>query len=313
MNVRDIVRKAWQITQVHLKKLMWYGFIPSFFSVIVSSAYLAYQFNAFRHSALFGNSSEKTDVIGLAKNIFDTAYNHSTISIILIILAVFIFIGYTLTPPVFNGTLIHALSKIRKYETIEGSLEVGVRHFFPLFEFGILTGSFGVVTLFTESSFILRWWGEGIFFAALPILIFIAIAGIIINFLFTYAEYYIVLGGKGITQSIMESCILVISNLKKTILVFVLMLLIGVRIILNVLLVLLIPMAVVALTSYFATVFLSNLGMAFIVLVGLGVLILSSYLLGLFHVFATAVWVLTFAELTERPDNSKDVQAITQS
>lgn len=307
MNVRDIVRKAWQITQVHLKKLIWYGFAPSFFGVIVSSGYLAYQYNAFKHSVLFESESH-TNVIGMAKSAWGLASLHPAASIILIVVGILIFLGYTLTPPVFRGTLIHALMQIRKYESIEGSVEVGVRHFFPMFEFALLTGSFSITTLFTESSFILRWWGESIFFVALPILLFVAMAGLIISFLFTYTEYFIVLRGHGITKAIMESAILVISNLKKTILVFVLMLLIGVRIVLNVLLVLLIPMMVVGLTSYLATIFLSTFGLAFIGLAGFGILIVSSYLMGLFHIFATAVWVLTFAALTERSEEAKTTE-----
>lgn len=300
MNVRDIVRKAWQITQVHLKKLIWYGFVPSFFGVIVSSVYLAYQYNAFKHSVLFGSELESSEYVGLAKNVWSTASAHSTLSITLIVIGIIIFIGYMLTPPIFRGTLISAIMRIRKYESIEGSFEVGIRHFFPLFEFALLTGAFSITTLFTESSFVVRWWGVDIFFLVLPFLLFVAMAGLIVSFLFTYSEYYIVLQNKGITKSIMESAILVIANMRKTFLVFVLMLLIGVRIILNVLLVLLIPMLVVVLTSYFATILLSTVGMAFIGLAGLAVLIVSSYLLGLFHIFATAVWVLTFAELTEK-------------
>ena len=306
MDVRDIVRKAWQITQVHLKKLVWYGFTPAFFGVIVSSCYLGYQYNAFKHSVLFGSELAPGEYVGLAKTVWSLASLHPAVSITLIVIGILILLGYILTPPVFRGILIHALMKIRNYESIEGSAEVGVRHFFPMFEFALLTGSFSVTTLFTESSFILRWWGESIFFVTLPILLFIAMAGLIISFLFTYSEYYIILKGHSLIKSIMESSVLVIANLKKTILVFVLMLLIGARIILNVLLVLLIPMLVVGLTSYFATVFLSAFGLVFIGLVGFGILIISSYLLGLFHIFATAVWVLTFAALTERGEQPKE-------
>ncbi|MBN2306607.1 hypothetical protein JXD20_01355 [Candidatus Peregrinibacteria bacterium] len=306
MDVRDIVRKAWQITQVHLKKLIWYGFTPAFFGVIVSSVYLAYQYNAFKHSVLF-ESGLDTDVIGTAKTVWSLASLHPAVSITLIAIGIIVLLGYVLTPPVFRGTLIHALMQIRRYESIEGSVEVGVRHFFPMFEFALLTGAFSITTLFTESSFILRWWGENIFFIALPILLFIAMAGLIISFLFTYAEYYIILWDHTLIKSIMESSILVISNLKKTILVFVLMLLIGVRVILNVLLILLIPMLVVVLSSYFATIFLSTLGIIFIGLAGFAVLIVSSYLMGLFHIFATGVWVLTFAALTERDEKPKEV------
>lgn len=304
MNTRDIVRKAWQITQVHLKKLIWYGAIPSFFTIVVSSIYLAYQYHAFKTSVFFG-AHGSADVLGTAKTLWGVVTSHPTFSIVLIVLSFFFFLGYTLVPPIFNGTLIHALTKISKYESIEGSMEVGVRRFFPMFEFGLLTGAFGITTLFTESSFILRWWGESIFFITLPFLLFIAIVGFIISFLFAYAEFFIVLHNKKLIKSIMESTILVISNLRKTFLVFVLMILISVRIILNVVLVLLVPMLMILATSYFANTFWSILGAILIGLFGLGVLLVSSYLFGLFHIFAVTVWVLTFNLLTLHSESEK--------
>lgn len=302
MNVRDIVRKAWQITQVHLKKLFWYGFTPSFFTVVVSSVYLTYQYNAFKHSSLFGTELAPGEYAGLAAKVWELASSHSGVSIFLIILSVLIFIGYMLTPPTFRGTLICALMRIKNYESIDGSFEVGVRRFFPMFEFGLLMGSFSVTTLFTESSFVARWWGLNILFLVLPFLLFVAAAGLVVSFLFTYTEFFIVLQNRGITKSIMESTILVIANLRKTFLVFVLMLLIGVRIILNVVLVLLIPMLLAIVMTYFATTYFSVIGIILVGLVALAVLIVSSYLFGLFHIFATAVWVLTFCELTEKKE-----------
>lgn len=70
MNSREIVRKAWQITQVHLKKLIWYGALPAFFSIVVSSAYITYQYNAFKHSQLF--SDEVTsNALTLLRQVWD--------------------------------------------------------------------------------------------------------------------------------------------------------------------------------------------------------------------------------------------------
>ena len=307
MRSRDIVRKAWQITQVHLKKLIWYGSVPAFFTIVVSSVYLAYQYHAFKTSALFSPQHD-SDVFGTAKTVWSVVASHPTTSIVLIVLGVLILIGYILVPPIFNGTLIHALMKIKNYESIDGSLEIGVRRFFPMFEFGALTGSFSITTLFTESSFILRWWGENVFFIALPIILFIVAVGIIVTFLFTYAEYFIVLEDQGIMKSIGESTILVISNLRKTFLIFILILLISARIILNVVLVLIIPMLVVIVTSYFTSVFLSTIFFVIIGILGVGILLSSSYLLGLFHVFTTAVWVLTFSVLvTKNNPEIKDI------
>jgi MFS family permease len=301
MRSRDIVRKAWQITQVHLKKLIWYGAVPSFFSVVVSSCYLAYQYNAFKTSPYFNDDYVPGhNLMGTAKTVWSVMSSHPTITVTLIVLAVLIGIGYIIVPPIFRGAMISALTKIKDYEPIEGSVEVGVRHFFPMFEFGLLIGAFGITTLFTEGSFILRWWGESAFFIALPILLFIVIVGFIISFLFTYSEYFIVLHDKTIIKSLMESAIMVISNLRKTFLVFVLIVLISARVILNVLLILIIPMFIVILASYFSSIFFSMLGFVLIGIVALAVILVSSYLMGLFHIFTTTVWVLTFSFLVTK-------------
>ena len=270
--------------------------------MIVSSVYITYQYNTFRSSSLF-DTSQRTNILALFKGLWATASDHKILTTLIIILIALILVGYFITPPVFKGTLITALHNIKNDQPLKGSMEVGIRNFFPIFEFSLLTGAFSITTLLTEANFILRWWGEKVLLVALTFLLFIAMVGLIINFLFTYTEYFIVLQKKPLIRSIMDSSILVVANLRKTILVFVLMLLIGARIILNVLLVLLIPMLVVFLMTYFATFFSSGLGLVLIGLFGLTILIVSSYLLGLFQIFATAVWVLTFEELTsDKPE-----------
>ncbi len=307
MNVRDIVRKAWQVTQVHLKKLIWYGAVPAFFSTIVSSAYLGYQYNAFKTSALF-SGGDGPDLAGEIKLIWGLITTYPKLTILIVVLGIIIFGGYTLTPPIFRGTLIQALMNIKKYEPMTGSLEIGIRRFFPMFEFAIITGSFSIITIFTESSFILRWWGPNIFFIGLPILLFIATVGLIASFLFTYSEYFIILKDHRVIESMKESAILVLSNLRKTFLIFILIMLIGARAILNVLLILLIPFGVVLITSYLATTYLHTIGIILSSLFAIGILMVSSYLMGLFNVFATAVWVFTYAALTEKRQHMvKDV------
>jgi predicted membrane protein len=310
MNVRDIVRKAWQVTQVHIKKLIWYGAVPAFFSTVVSSTYLAYQYNAFKQSALFSSQ----EGLGLVKDIqlfWRMINTHPKLTVFLVILVILVLLGYILIPPIFRGTLIQALMRIKNYESIEGSMEIGVRRFFPMFEFALVSGVFSIITLFTESSFILRWWGESVFFILLPILLFIAAVGLIASFLFTYAEYFIVLEDHKLIKSISESVILVIANMRKTILIFILMLLISARIILNVLLILFIPMGVVLLTGYLATTYLQTVGIVILSIFALAVLLVTSYLMGLFNVFATAVWVFTYAALAEKTQPEiKDIKDV---
>lgn len=299
MNTRDIVRKAWQMTQVHLKKLIWYGAVPAFFSVVVSVVYLAYQYEAFRSSPLFSDHPSSGVISNFGK-LWGFVSGHVGLSIAFGVMAVLIVLGYILLPPIFRGTLIQAVMRIRHYKPIEGSFQTGVRKFFPMFEFGLLTGAFSITTLFTEGSFVLRWWGERMFFFVLPMLLFVAMVGLIISFLFTYSEYFIVLKDENIMKSLGSSAVLVISNLRRTILIFILMILISARVILNVLLVLFIPMLIIGISSFFATVAWVKVGIAINILIGIGLVLLASYLMGLFHVFSTTVWVLTFDILSQK-------------
>jgi hypothetical protein len=303
MRNRDLVKKAWQLTQIHLKKLIWYGAIPAFFSVIFSSGYIMYQYDAFKHSQLF-NEHVKSDVLGRLGMVWSWAGNHTGLTIVLAIAVILFFIGYVIIPPILRGALIQAVDRVNDFKPIAGSVEKGMRHFFPLFEFGIITGSFSITTLFTESSFILRWWGVNMFFVTLPVIIFIAMVGLIVSFLFMYSEYFIVLKEKHLIESMKESAIMVIANLRRTILVLILMLLIGVRIILNVILVLIIPMLIIGLGSYLATIISSTAAIVVIGIVGFIVLLVASYLFGLFHVFATTVWVLTFKLLSSKEEDA---------
>jgi hypothetical protein len=298
MTVRDIVRKAWQVTQVHLKKLIWYGAVPAFFSTLVSSVYLIYQYHAFQTSSLF--TGKDPDIGDSIRTVWGLISAYPKLAIVLVVIAALVFAAYTVLPPIFHGALIHALIRIKNYESISGSFEIGLRRFFPMFEFAVISGSFSIIAMFTEASFVLRWWGMNVFFFVLPIFLFIAMVGLIASFLFTYAEFFIVIDNKRVIKSIGESMILVISNLRKTILVFVLMLLISARIVLNVVLVLLIPMGVVALGGFLASVFISTVGIVLITVFCIAALMVTSYLMGLFNVFSTAVWVYTYALLAHK-------------
>lgn len=298
MDTRAIVKKAWQITQVHLKKLIWYGAIPAFLGTMVYGAYAVYQYHALTESAVF-NPNKTVDVLGSVYTSWDFITGHFTLSITLGILGLIVLGLNFVLPPIMKGALIQALSKINDFQPIAGSFEVGIRRFFPMLEFAFLTGSFSILTIFTESSFILRWWGQEVLLLALPILLFIGVVGLIASFLFTYSEYFIVLKKEAIIKSITESAVLVLANFRKTILIFILILLIGARAILNVLLILFIPAIAMFLTIHFAHLFMTTIGFIIIGIISLLILLLSSYLMGLFSVFATAVWVLSFTELTQ--------------
>lgn len=303
MRNRDIVKKSWQMTQVHLKKLIWYAFVPAFLTIVTSSVYMMYQYEAFKNSPLVTGKEGDEHFVTLLGVVWTFVRHHIGWSAFFTVGILIFLLCRMVLPPMLGGALIEACNRINHFKPISGSFEVGVRKFFPMFEFAIISGSFSITTLFTESSFVLRWWGESVFFFILPILIFVAMVGLILMFLFTYAEFFIVLEGKSIIKAMTSSAVLVISNLKRTILVFILMMLIGARVIINVILVLLIPMILIGISTLFASSILGKIGLIIALSITFVLVLVGSYLLGLFHVFATSVWVITYSQLSHHGEH----------
>jgi len=82
------------------------------------------------------------------------------------------------------------------------------------------------------------------------------------------------------------------------------MLVITLRIILNIVLVLLVPSLIFLAAGLIATVTLAKIGILIGAIVGLIALLFASYFTGILEVFANAVWVFTFLELTEQGEVS---------
>jgi len=177
-------------------------------------------------------------------------------------------------------------------------IRYGFLSFLPLFEYSWLTRTFSLVSMISWTSFVGRNLGWDALNAFLPIMIFLAIVGIVLTIIFTYTEFFIVIDDRRVIESIAKSSVLVVTHLEQTLLLLILMLIISVRIIVQIVFVLLIP-AIIALIIYFVTsaavpiVALTAGGV-----IGLLLLFLAAYLNSIIHVFAASVWTFTFLELT---------------
>jgi hypothetical protein len=96
----------------------------------------------------------------------------------------------------------------------------------------------------------------------------------------------------------------VVTHLEETLLLFILMLIISVRIIIQIIVVLLIPVIVILISYLLASATIPIVGLAIAGVVGLGLLYFASYINGTIHVFAVAVWVFTYLDLTNFEDTS---------
>jgi len=299
INYKQIVAEAWQFTQENRKLVIWYGALPAFFGTVVGIGYLIYQYYAFLSSQLFQNWNKSFTYLVFA-TILDFLQAHRGIILPLLIAAVILVVCYFFIPVIFEGGLIQLVARRRNGQNIPArkGISFGLMYFLPLFEytlfFQIVSGTSVFSVLFTS----LRNFGWQVFPLVMPIFIVAAVAVFLVAIFLTYSEFYIVIDEEKVFTSIAKSFNLVVRNLEETLLLTILMLLIGVRIIIQLFFVLLIPVVVVGVVYLMALANLPNWGLVIGGTLGIAGLLTASYLNGIIHVFSISVWTFTFLQLT---------------
>ena len=301
MNHRHIIAQAWEFTQNNKKMIYWYAFFPSLLTTMAGVIYLMYQYFAFRSSPLFENWNQSFTMVAL-KTVVDIVRQNISSTLPLIVVAVIIIILYLLVPSACDGAIIQLIARKKNGQDVRtrDGFRYGMMSFLPLFEYSWLIRTFSLVSLFGNASFVMRNLGMTAFWMASPVFVVIAIAGIAMAVLFTYAEYYIVIDDSKVLESVAKSAKLVFEHLEETILLSILMLIISVRILIQLLFVLLIPLAIIGSIYLFAS-WIPWIGFAVGGVLGLGLLYLASYLSATIHVFAATVWTFSFLYLTNEP------------
>ncbi|MFH0776104.1 MAG: hypothetical protein V1936_00625 [Patescibacteria group bacterium] len=295
MKCSEVISAAWSLTNAK-KGLVWFGVVPTFFTMLVGLGYLSYQFLAFEISPFFGN--KHFDFGKISTLTLDFAKDHSTISILLVIIAVLVVIFYFLVPPLCEGGLIGLIAAFHKKKEgveIRDGIVIGFHHYFKMFEFGMFVSSFSFIEFLTIGSLTVRHLGAPTWVFILLGIIFVV--SFLMGFLFIYSQNFIVLENRELMGAFGGSAKLVVSNFGQTLLMWFLMLLISIRVLINVVLIFLIPLFVAFVANFFVSKVALTLGIILAILAGLVVICIAAYLGGVLHVFTTASWTLTFLEL----------------
>lgn len=278
--------------------MWWYSFIPSVVTTLIGILYLLYQFFAFKRSPLFDNAGKSflTEVIESVVSFFS---RHTELLIPTLLVAAVILIVYALLPTLCQGALINITARKRKGEDIKPieGISFGLLSFLPLLEYHLVVKSFSLFSILTEAGFIVRNLGTNALKTLLPIFIAAGMVGFILTLLFTYSEFFIVLDKKPVLKSMGRSAKLVIMSWQHTFLIGILMLIIGLRIIINILAVLLVPALLVFSVGFLATVTLTKIGIVIGLFISFAGLLTASYFTGILNIFANAVWTFTYLEL----------------
>lgn len=307
MDFRAIIADAWAYTQSRKKLIYWFGFLPSIFTTIAGILYVGYQFFAFKKSALFDNAG-KSFLHDVVEFVF-TFLTRAERPVLIIVIVAILGLIYLLLPTLTQAAAIQTIARERngQHVSIGKAVSYGLLVYLPLFEYHTVMKTFGFFSILLEAAFVLRNLGLGVFQALLPLFIVFFAVGFILALLFTYADLFIIVDHEGVGASLAKSAKIVVLHWQQTFLITLLMLIIGARIILQILLLLLIPGIFLAVGAYLATITLAHIGLIIGIVLGTVALFFAAYLAGIVEIFSYAVWTYTFLALTgEKEVSARD-------
>ena len=301
MNYRAIIRDAWQLTQENKSLIWWFAFIPALITTLMSMGYLVYQ------AALFWNSRGGAGdgiYAQIAQRGMQFVENHPGFTVLIVVFAALLGLAYLMLPVFSQGALIQIITRMRNGHplSIMEGIGFGFRRFLQLFEYHLLVSTFSLVSTITAGVSFYRYLGPDAFAVFSWIFILVMVVGLVLTLLFTYSEYYICIEDKNIFKSMMGSSGLVIRHWHHTLFMLILMAIISIRIVINILFAMLIPVLVLGSVLLFANLTVAKLGLIIGLIIGGIALYFTSYFVGIFHVFSVAVWTFTFLELRKKND-----------
>lgn len=302
-----IIAEAWELTRDHKKELFWYGFIPAFFGMIIGSIYMLYQVVALRN--FFLNEQDTAAYGEIFQQTWDFITAESSPTGLLMVLTLFILLGYCTIPIFAKSSLILLIEQIKKGETRENGVQVGFLRFFPMLGFTAMRNMASPLSFLTEGSFVLRHLRGGLFWLLTPLLSLFILLGLVVLFFFSYVPQTIVLQKKGLIASIAKSAKLSFTYFSETFRLYLLILLIELRVLINIAFILVLPFIIVAISGFFSSTLFHGLGIVLSVIVGIILLSIAATISGTLEIFSTAIWTLAFHSLT--PDEEKQTKLFT--
>lgn len=316
MLYKRIIQEAWQFTQANKRLVKWYAFFPAILTTVAGILFIVYQYMSFVTSdVLFEGHRESFlyRIMSVYAGLFDTSTKLGVTVTILLVVAI---VMYLFMPVFCQGALIQLIARHKNGEPVKvrNGVSHGLLNFLPLFEYSIILRSFTLTSIFGEGAFILRNFGWGWFEALILPLILMVCVSLLLTLFFTYSEYFMVIDKKKVFSSMKASTLLVIKHWQHTFLILILMVVIGLRILVNVLIVLIIPGVIIGIVAIFVySAALMKLGVIVGGLVGLFALYAASYFNAILDVWAKTIWVYLFLELTTQKETDARGNVISGS
>ncbi len=279
---KDIIYPAWKLINedFKIKKVF---FFPWLFSIIFTFSILAYQ-SIYTYVVFFHKKQEALNVI---INFFESEYFVETIVTFIIFVLLYIIII-----PVFDGWLIKYIDSKNKWEkpTTWDLIWFWIHNFLKIFEFSNLTSELKFMAIVNIYLFLIRWFKWEHIKEITYLVLFFLLFSTIINILFIYTKYEIVLEKKWVIASITKSKEISIINFLMTLKLYLFMFLLNIRIIINFIVVLFFPVLIAFLFVSSLWIFIKYLAIFALIILFIVILVILGYLSWVLDIFKTAIW-----------------------
>lgn len=302
-----ILADAWALT-TSTKKLTWFVFGPSVAFIIMFIAEVAWQYSMAGEEFGWIEEGRTYQLIGSSISLV----SHSGMTWLVITLVAIGALLLFVLEPWIHATLI--LSIRQKFEQPERRLSLrkqlfeGHAHFVQLLEYHAILAPFSMVSLilYTASFFRYTHGGDTFYSVFLPFLIIMGVLSILTHFFFIFMPFYLVCERQEFFKAMTRSVGLVFLHFGKTVSLFLVMILVNLRVIVNALVVIGVPVGLISLATYFAASAYYSLFLVFAGILSLVLIAGAGYLTSILEVFAVSFWYRAF-EVFRAADLAEEV------
>lgn len=289
----NVILPAWEIIKEDSKIKKFYLF-PWLLSIIFLTLILVYQ-SIYTYVKIFWHNEK--EVFDKILTFLESDYWFEAIIILIIFIVV-----YFLSTPIFEWWLIKYIDSKIKWKPLSSSeaLWEWLYKFLPIFEYNNMFSEFKIISIINSYLFMIRFiWIEYIKTINYIFLIMFFL-WLIINILFSYSKYPIVLHNKWVFESIWESAKIAILNPRKTIKLYFLIFFLNLRVVINFVIFLLFPIIIVAAIWFITTKFLLIIAISILSIIFIILIFILWYITAVLDVFKTALWYFAYNEWKKR-------------
>ncbi|PZM85556.1 hypothetical protein DLH72_02080 [Candidatus Gracilibacteria bacterium] len=278
-----IIIPAWDMIKDDSNAKKFY-FIPGTLSIIFLTGILVYQ-TIYTYVKIIGNNQDK--VLKTILRFLETDLGKEVL-----IAGIIFLVFYFLLTPIFEAGLVKYIHIKYKGGDISKSeaFGQGLYKFLQTFEYNNMFSEFKLLSILNGYLFVIRFTGIEYIKIVSYIFLFLLVFGIIINILFSYAKFFLILEDKNVFQAVGESTKLTILNPKTTIKLFFLIFALNLRVIINFLVFLIFPIIIVSAITYISMKFLLFVTVLVTIVLFVIIILFMGYLTAVLDVFKVSLW-----------------------